>query len=88
MRQLTLVTRTGCHLCDDARIQLEQLRAEQSFELREVSVDEHPELRSKYSDHVPVVMLDGAVIAFWTVDTAQVKAALENPAVPVSLPLL
>lgn len=88
MRQITLVTRPGCHLCDDARLILTDLQSERSFELVELSVDTDPELHAKFTDHVPVVLLDGAVIAYWTVARSQILAVLDNPAAPVSVPLL
>ena len=36
MKTVTLYTRPGCHLCDDARSALEKLRAEVEFELKEM----------------------------------------------------
>jgi len=50
-----LYTRRGCHLCDDAKLVLEGHRVA----IEAIDIDHDPVLRSKYSDCVPVVVIDG-----------------------------
>jgi predicted thioredoxin/glutaredoxin len=57
--RLILVTRQGCHLCDQAQEMLRELGAEP--ELADVDADE--ELFRLYDWRVPVVLVDGAVVA-------------------------
>lgn len=59
MRLVTLYTRRGCHLCEDAEAVLERARATVAFELRTVDVDTDPELARRYGVRVPVVAVDG-----------------------------
>ena len=59
MRVVTLYTRSGCGLCDDVQQQLAALQRRHAFALREVDIDREPELRERYTDHVPVVAIDG-----------------------------
>jgi hypothetical protein len=60
--QLTLIGRSYCHLCDDLRDAL--VAACQAdgvaIELREIDVDEHPELEPEYGMLVPVLLKGGA----------------------------
>ena len=57
--RLVLVTRQGCHLCDEALALLQELGKEP--ELADVDADE--ELFRVYDWRVPVVLVDGAVVA-------------------------
>ncbi|MGO1434600.1 MAG: glutaredoxin family protein [Canibacter sp.] len=69
--QLTLITQVDCSLCDAARPVIERVReaAEGRFELEysELNLQHHPELVEKYSEYVPVVLVDGKQHASFTV---------------------
>jgi glutaredoxin len=73
--RLTLVSRVGCHLCDDAREILSAVAAEQGLAWDEVDVDTSA-LADEYGDRVPVVLLDGREHAYWRVDAERLRAAL------------
>lgn len=55
MPEIVLYSRDGCHLCDEARSAL----ARHGFEFAVVDVDADPELKKRYNDCVPVVVIDG-----------------------------
>ena len=59
MITVTLYTRAGCHLCDDAKEVLDAVRAEEPFALEVVDIDGDPALRARYTDEVPVVAVAG-----------------------------
>ncbi|MGE0757510.1 MAG: glutaredoxin family protein [Pirellulaceae bacterium] len=50
-----IYTRPGCHLCEEA----EQVLGRYGLTPREVNIDEEPALRARYTDCVPVVVIDG-----------------------------
>jgi glutaredoxin len=58
-RQVTLYTRAGCHLCDEAKEVIEAARKRAAFDLDVVDIDADPELRRLYNDEVPVIAIDG-----------------------------
>jgi glutaredoxin len=74
--QVTLITRVGCHLCETAEEQLRALSAELGFAYREVDVDASQVVRDAYSDHVPVILLDGKEHGYWRVEEARLRKAL------------
>jgi glutaredoxin len=74
--RVTLITRVGCHLCDDAAAALSQLRAELDFGYEEVDVDSSEALRGAYGEHVPVILVDGREHGYWRVEPARLRAAL------------
>lgn len=83
MRTLTLFTRDGCHLCDDALEALERIKQAYPFQLEIVDLDrEAPaEKRSMYDWEVPVIELDGRKIMKYRVDEARLLRLLAAPAV-------
>ena len=76
MPRVTLYTRPGCHLCDDARAVVERVCAELGESFEEVSIDEHPELPARYSEEIPVTLVDGRQHDFWRVDETRLRTAL------------
>jgi glutaredoxin len=73
---VTLITRVGCHLCQDAEQLLRRLCGELGFGYREVDVDGSPVLRDEYSDRVPVILLDGKEHGYWRVEEPRLRQAL------------
>jgi glutaredoxin len=71
---LTLYSRPGCHLCDDARAVLERVRARAPFSLHEVDITSDDGLHRRYLERIPVVTLDGEELFEYFVD----EAALED----------
>jgi hypothetical protein len=59
--QVQMLTRSGCHLCEEAWQQLEIARKRHGFTLNAVDVDADPDLVSKYGNCVPVVLVNGKV---------------------------
>lgn len=79
--RLTLLTRPGCHLCDDARARvIEVLHGypEVAFEERSIAGD--PDLEREYAEEIPVVLLDDRVHTIWRVDRDRLVAALDAAA--------
>ena len=59
MHRVTLYSRPGCGLCDEAREVLEAERRRTPFELEEVDVSTEDELELEYGIRIPVVLVDG-----------------------------
>jgi glutaredoxin len=56
---VTLYTRQGCHLCDDAKQVIDAARAHADFAYDERDIDLDPELLRLYNEEVPVIAIDG-----------------------------
>jgi len=69
--EVVLYTRPGCHLCDEAKEQLEVLRKTVAFELREIDIDTNPELQRRYNDEVPVIFIHGRKAFKYRIDPRQ-----------------
>jgi glutaredoxin len=82
-RQVLLLTRAGCGLCETARAQLIELAGELGFGLAVTDVDAEaaegrPALRAEFGDRLPVVMLDGREHSYWEVDEPRLRADLRR----------
>lgn len=70
--RLTLITRPGCHLCDDAKQVLERI----GEPFAEWNVESSLELEDEYGDRVPVVLLDGKEHGYWRVEEERLRRDL------------
>jgi len=86
---LTLIGKPGCHLCDDARLVVNTVAAEfkaahtgvnASVQIRveEVDILEDDSLIAKYSEEIPVLLVNGMVHNYWRIDPIRLRDALEN----------
>jgi glutaredoxin len=76
--EVTLYTRKGCHLCEEAKAQMAPLLREFGARLREVDIDADESLRALYDVDVPVIFLGGRKVAKHRLDLAQFRRQLER----------
>jgi glutaredoxin len=74
--RVTLYSRQGCHLCDDARQVVARVCDDLGESFDEVDVDTDSDLVDRFGDEVPVTFVDGRQHDFWRVDEARLRAAL------------
>jgi glutaredoxin len=74
--RVVVLTRQGCHLCDEVIAHVAAVCAEIGEAYWVVDVDSDQELQRRYTDQVPVTFVDGAQHDFWRVDPVRLKAAL------------
>lgn len=80
-----LLTKPGCHLCDDARAIIQatlEWFQEESLEVSfvEKNIFDSAELLAEFSEDIPVVLIDGRRHSFWHVDEARFKTAVKKRA--------
>ena len=79
MRVVTLYGRADCHLCDEARDGLLELRRRgASFELVEVDIEGDDELHARLLESIPVVEIDGVCVSEHFLDPDAVLASLDT----------
>jgi glutaredoxin len=74
--RVTLLSKPGCHLCDDARAVIAAVAAELDVGWTEVDITADDELNSRWWEQIPVTLVDGAQHDFWRVDPKRLRAAL------------
>jgi glutaredoxin len=68
VRTVTLYSRPGCHLCEEARAVLERARERAPFDIDEVDIEADDVLHARYLERIPVVVLDGEELFEYFVD--------------------
>jgi len=76
--QVVLITKTDCHLCADARDAVGRVTASLGLEWTEQRVDDDPELRDRYAEEIPVVLVDGIQRDFWKIDESRLERVLQR----------
>jgi glutaredoxin len=83
---LTLLTKPGCHLCEEAKKAIELVMFEFSkensdvvqIELTELNILEDEARKNQYSEEIPVLQINGATHAYWKIDSERLLAALNE----------
>jgi glutaredoxin len=83
---LTLLTKPGCHLCEEAKKAIELVMFEFSqeysgtvqIELTELNILEDETLKNQYSEEIPVLQINGETHAYWRIDSERLIAALKE----------
>lgn len=76
--RVTVYSRPGCHLCDEAKTSISSAGCDDDFILEEVNIDEDPELRERYQFDVPVILIDGIKAFKHRVDPREFKRKLRR----------
>ena len=77
-RDVTLYTRPGCHLCDEAKAAIAPLLQEFGATFREVNIDADPVLKERYGWEIPVIFIGQKKAAKHRVDLAQFRRRLQD----------
>jgi len=75
---VTVYSRHGCHLCENAVNTLEGMREELAFTIEVIYIDGNPELEKLYGHEVPVIHINGEHHDFFKVDSERFRTSLEK----------
>jgi glutaredoxin len=78
MRKVTVISRTGCHLCEIAIDKINLVKDQLKFELEIKLIDDLPELEQEYGEQVPVIMIDDKIHDYWRVDIERFTKAIKS----------
>jgi Glutaredoxin-like domain (DUF836) len=73
---ITLLTRPGCHLCEEARLVIARVAAELDVRWDERDITASATDTELYSEMIPVTLIDGIQHDFWRVSEDRLRAAL------------
>ena len=75
---VTLYTRPGCHLCEEAKAIVEPILREFDGTLRVVNIDGNAELTRLFGLEIPVIFIGGHKAAKHRVDPRQLRRQLKE----------
>lgn len=76
--EVVLITKADCHLCAGARDAVERVTSSLGLGWTEQQIDELPELRERYAEEIPVVLVDGVQRDFWKIDEVRLERVLQR----------
>jgi len=74
--RITLLSRPGCHLCDDAREVIGRVAADLDVAWEERDITRSADDMREYWDKIPVTLVDGVQHDFWRVSEDRLRTAL------------
>jgi hypothetical protein len=74
--RITLLSRPGCHLCDDARAVIAKVAADLGVGWEERDITASPDYLRDYADMIQVTLIDGVQHDFWRVDEQRLRRGL------------
>jgi glutaredoxin-like protein DUF836 len=78
MTEVVLYGKAGCHLCEEARAEVEAVRRTRPFDLTEVDVSLDPVLHARYGERIPVVVVNDEEAFEFHVDAAELERLLDR----------
>jgi glutaredoxin len=70
---VTIYTRPGCHLCDQAKAAIEASGCTGEYSLQEINIDEDPALRERYGYDIPIILINGVKVFKHRVDSSEFR---------------
>jgi hypothetical protein len=77
MTKITLLSRPGCHLCDEMKAVVTAVGRRLPLVLEEVDISTDPALESLYGLEIPILMIEGRKAAKYRITEAELLRALE-----------
>jgi glutaredoxin len=75
---VTIYSRPGCHLCEEAKASIDAAGCSDQFTLEEVNIDLDPALRERYQYDIPVVLINGIKAFKYRVDPREFRRKLQR----------
>jgi hypothetical protein len=73
---ITLYGKPGCHLCDDLRTILDDLRSEFDFALVERNIEDDPDDFTRFRYSIPALDIAGKLLLYPPHDAVSIRRAL------------
>ncbi|MGJ9374422.1 glutaredoxin family protein [Nesterenkonia sp. CF4.4] len=78
--EVEVLTKQGCHLCEDALAVAREVCAEFSVPVLERDITEDVELLASFAEEIPVLRINGRVKDFWRIDPQRLRRLLREAA--------
>jgi glutaredoxin len=75
---VTIYTRPGCHLCDDAKTAIQASACVGEYSIEEVNIDDDPALCEQYGYDIPVIFINGVKAFKHRVDPREFRRKLRR----------
>lgn len=77
--RVTFYTKVGCHLCEEARDMLDDIAAQETYELTEIDIRSNPELFEEYRYRIPVIIINDERVLEGRIEYRDLAQAFQLP---------
>ena len=78
MIEVSVYSRSKCHLCEVALEVISEIRKEVEFTITKILIDGNAELEEKYGEQVPVILINNQPHDFFRVDPERFRLAISK----------
>ena len=78
MIEVSIYSRSNCHLCEVALEVISEIRKDYEFTITKILIDGNSELEEKYGEQVPVILINNKPHDFFRVDPDRFRLALSK----------
>jgi glutaredoxin len=78
MRQLTLYSKPGCHLCDEMKQVIDAVGARVPLAIEVIDITTDPVLLDRHGVEIPVLLIDGKKAAKYRLTERELERILES----------
>lgn len=78
MIEVSVYSRSNCHLCEVALEVISEIRKEVEFTVTKILIDGNAELEEKYGEQVPVILINNQPHDFFRVDPERFRLAISK----------
>jgi glutaredoxin len=78
MIEVSVYSRSNCHLCEVALEVISEIRKEVEFNITKILIDGNSELEEKYGEQVPVILINNQPHDFFRVDPERFRLAISK----------
>jgi glutaredoxin len=75
--QVTFYTKTGCHLCEEARDLLDDIAAQMPYDLTEIDIRSDLDIFEKYRYRIPVIIIDETLVIEGRIEYSDLARAFQ-----------
>jgi glutaredoxin len=78
MIEVSVYSRSNCHLCEVALEVISEIRKDFEFTITKILIDGDAELEGKYGEQVPVILINNQPHDFFRVDPERFRLAISK----------
>ena len=75
---VTLYTRPGCHLCEQAKEEMRRAGGADLYTLEEINIETDPALIERYGTEIPVILINGIKAFKYHLSAAEFRRKLNR----------
>ena len=78
MTRVIIYSKPGCHLCEEAKAEIQAAGCEEEYALEEINIETDPDRLRRYRFEIPVITIDGVEVFKSRVSSEEFREAIRS----------